>query len=226
MNIIKSKKINNVNSKTKFIGIASDLISYDEKYRDILENILGRTIVIENIDEGIKFARETGHKYKVVTLDGEILNPGGSLTGGSLKSSGNILSRKRLINEFNEKIKTIKEENVAIGEKIVSIEKELLKCQENIKHYEEEIKVLDKKLILNNSSYARYEEEINAFLSNIKKLETEKENLGSNLNYTIQKKEMLESQIKDIDNKHSENKENIEEIIIYNIQINHFRIFF
>ena len=212
MNIIKSKKINNVNSKTKFIGIASDLISYDEKYRDILENILGRTIVIENIDEGIKFARETGHKYKVVTLDGEILNPGGSLTGGSLKSSGNILSRKRLINEFNEKIKTIKEENVAIGEKIVSIEKELLKCQENIKHYEEEIKVLDKKLILNNSSYARYEEEINAFLSNIKKLETEKENLGSNLNYTIQKKEMLESQIKDIDNKHSENKENIENL--------------
>ena len=212
MNIIKSKKINNVNSKTKFIGIASDLISYDEKYRDILENILGRTIVIENIDEGIKFARETGHKYKVVTLDGEILNPGGSLTGGSLKSSGNILSRKRLINEFNEKIKTIKEENVAIGEKIVSIEKELLKCQENIKHYEEEIKVLDKKLILNNSSYARYEEEINAFLSNIKKLETEKENLGSNLNYTIQKKEMLESQIKDIDNKHIENKENIENL--------------
>lgn len=212
MNIIKSKKINNVNSKTKFIGIASDLISYDEKYRDILENILGRTIVIENIDEGIKFARETGHKYKVVTLDGEILNPGGSLTGGSLKSSGNILSRKRLINEFNEKIKTIKEENVAIGEKIVSIEKELLKCQENIKHYEEEIKVLDKKLIINNSSYARYEEEINAFLSNIKKLETEKENLGSNLNYTIQKKEMLESQIKDIDNKHSENKENIENL--------------
>ena len=212
MNIIKSKKINNVNSKTKFIGIASDLISYDEKYRDILENILGRTIVIENIDEGIKFARETGHKYKVVTLDGEILNPGGSLTGGSLKSSGNILSRKRLINEFNEKIKTIKEENVAIGEKIISIEKELLKCQENIKHYEEEIKVLDKKLILNNSSYARYEEEINAFLSNIKKLETEKENLGSNLNYTIQKKEMLESQIKDIDNKHSENKENIEKL--------------
>lgn len=212
MNIIKSKKINNVNSKTKFIGIASDLISYDEKYRDILENILGRTIVIENIDEGIKFARETGHKYKVVTLDGEILNPGGSLTGGSLKSSGNILSRKRLINEFNEKIKTIKEENVAIGEKIVSIEKELLKCQENIKHYEEEIKVLDKKLIINNSSYARYEEEINAFLSNIKKLETEKENLGSNLNYTIQKKEMLESQIKDIDNKHIENKENIENL--------------
>ena len=64
MNIIKSKKINNIQARTNFIGIASDLISYEEKYRDILENILGRTIVIDNIDEGIKFARETGHKYK------------------------------------------------------------------------------------------------------------------------------------------------------------------
>lgn len=210
MNVIKSKKINNIQTKTNFIGIASDLISYDEKYRDILENILGRTIVIDNIDEGIKFARETGHKYKVVTLEGEILNPGGSLTGGSLKSSGNILSRKRLINEFNEKIKSTKEENTSIQDKLVSIEKEIISCKENIQTYEEEIKDLDKELIFSNSSYSRYEEEINSFSSSIKKLENEKENLGSNLNYTLQKKEVLESQIKDIDDKHNDNKENID----------------
>ena len=212
MNIIKSKKINNISSRTKYIGIASDLISFDDKYRDILENILGRTIVIDNIDEGIKFARETGHKYKVVTLDGEILNPGGSLTGGSLKSSGNILSRKRLINEFNEKIKNTKEENVSLGQKIISIEKEIIDCKENIKHYEDEVKVLDKKLIFNNSSYSRYEEEINSFLASIKKLENEKENLGSNLSYTLDKKNILENEIKDIDNKHNENKVNIENL--------------
>ena len=210
MNIIKSKKINNIQARTNFIGIASDLISYEEKYRDILENILGRTIVIDNIDEGIKFARETGHKYKVVTLEGEILNPGGSLTGGSLKSSGNILSRKRLINEFNEKIKVTKEENTSIQEKLVSMEKEIISCKENIKHYEEEIKNLDKELIFSNSSCSRYEEEINSFSSSIKKLEHEKENLGSNLSYTLQKKEVLESQVKDIDDKHKDNKENID----------------
>ena len=210
MNIIKSKKINNIQARTNFIGIASDLISYEEKYRDILENILGRTVVIDNIDEGIKFARETGHKYKVVTLEGEILNPGGSLTGGSLKSSGNILSRKRLINEFNEKIKITKEENTAIQEKLVSMEKEIISCKENIQHYEEEIKNLDKELIFSNSSYSRYEEEINSFSSSIKKLENEKENLGSNLSYTLQKKDVLESQMKDIDDKHKDNKETIE----------------
>ncbi|WP_419726855.1 chromosome segregation protein SMC [Terrisporobacter petrolearius] len=210
MNIIKSKKINNIQTRTNFIGIASDLISYDDKYRDILENILGRTMVIDNIDEGIKFARETGHKYKVVTLEGEILNPGGSLTGGSLKTSGNILSRKRLINEFNEKIKTTKEENASIQEKLVSIEKDIISCKDNIQSYEEEMKNLDKELIFSNSSYSRYEEEINNFLSSMKKLENEKQNLGSNLSYTLQKKEVLESQIKDIDDKHKNNKENIE----------------
>ena len=210
MNIIKSKKINNIQTRTNIIGIASDLISYDDKYRDILENILGRTIVIDNIDEGIKFARETGHKYKVVTLEGEILNPGGSLTGGSLKTSGNILSRKRLINEFNEKIKTTKEENASIQEKLASIEKDIISCKENIQSYEEEMKNLDKELIFSNSSYSRYEEEINNFLSSMKKLENEKQNLGSNLSYTLQKKEVLESQIKDIDDKHKNNKENIE----------------
>ena len=143
-------------------------------------------------------------------MEGEILNPGGSLTGGSLKSSGNILSRKRLINEFNEKIKATKEENTSIQEKLVSMEKEIISCKENIQHYEEEIKNLDKELIFSNSSYSRYEEEINSFLSSIKKLESEKESLGSNLSYTLQKKEVLESQIKDIDDKHKNNKETIE----------------
>ena len=105
MNIIKSNKIDTRNIKvgTSFIGIASDLIKFDDKYRNIIENILGRTIIIDNIDNAIKFAKENNHKFKVVTLDGEILNPGGSLTGGSLRVSGNILSRKRLINEYKEK---------------------------------------------------------------------------------------------------------------------------
>ena len=110
MNIIKSNKIDTRNIKvgTSFIGTASDLIKFDDKYRNIIENILGRTIIIDNIDNAM--AKENNHKFKVVTLDGEILNPGGSLTGGSLRVSGNILSRKRLINEYKEKIELLKAE--------------------------------------------------------------------------------------------------------------------
>ena len=66
--------------------------------------------------------------------------------------------KNSLINEFNEKINNTKAENIALEEKVLSIEKELVDCKENIKQYEEEVKVLDKKLIFNNSSYSRYEE--------------------------------------------------------------------
>ncbi len=230
INIIKSKKINNIHSKTNFIGIASDLISYEEKYRDILENILGRTIVIDNIDEGIKFARETNHKYKIVTLEGDILNPGGSLTGGALKSSGNILSRKRLISELNDKIKSKKEENIQIEKQLITIEKDITNYISSIKTKEEDIKDIEKDIIFSNSSQSRYSEEVKTYLSNISKLQTEKENLGSNLTYTMQKKEELESQIKDIDNKHFSNKETIQKLSdelnkeneIYEIEKNKF----
>ena len=212
MNIIKSKKINHINSKTEFIGVASDLISYDNKYRDILENILGRTIVIDNIDNGIKFARETGHKYKIVTLDGDILNPGGSLTGGSLKTSGNILSRKRLINEFNEKIKNTKEENISLQSQIEQKDKEIEICKSEIERNEDEIKVLDKNIIFSNSTYSRYEEEKKTLLNSINKLQKEKDNLGSNLSYTMEKKELLEKEIEEINKKHGDNKYNIENL--------------
>lgn len=121
LNIIKSNKIdkNAIKSSTKYIGIASELVKFDEKYKNIIENVLGRTIVIGTMDEAIKFARETNHRYKVVTLDGEILNPGGSLTGGTVRTNGNILSRKRLIEEFKENIEKEKE-------KLNSLEKEKL----------------------------------------------------------------------------------------------------
>ena len=126
IDIIKSNKINNLSTKIEFIGIASDLIKYEEKYKNIIENVLGKTIIIDNMDDAIKFAKDTKHKFKVVTLDGGILNPGGALTGGSLKTTNNILSRKRLINDYQEKIDKLNE--------IIDINnKNYIKLNDNIK---------------------------------------------------------------------------------------------
>ena len=110
---------NTINSKTPYIKIASDLVEFDEQYRDIIENILGRTIVIDNIDNGIKFANETNHKFKVVTLDGDILNPGGSLTGGSQIKSNNTISIKYEIEELRRKSSFFEEKNKNILKDLV-----------------------------------------------------------------------------------------------------------
>ena len=212
LNIIKSNKIDvrNIKSNTRFIGVGSDLISYDEKYRNIFESILGRTIIIENIDLAIKFAKETNHKFKVVTLDGEILNPGGSLTGGSLRTNGNILSRKRLINEYSEKIELVKKENISLVEYKAELNQNMFKVKQDIEKTQESVKQLDKSIIMETSIISRIEEEKNTLNNSIQKLENEKQGLDSNLGYTIEKTGLVKVEINEIENKHNKNKEQIE----------------
>ncbi|MEG0249896.1 MAG: chromosome segregation protein SMC [Peptostreptococcus sp.] len=136
MSIMKGTKfdISSMKSSVRPIGVASDLIRFDEQYRGIVDSLLGRVVVIDSIDNAIIFAKDTNHRYRVVTLDGDILNPGGSMTGGSLRSSGNILSRKRIINELEENIKkssnNLKETKLSIDEKIKM--KEELKNKRNL----------------------------------------------------------------------------------------------
>ena len=76
-----------------FVGIASDLVSSDPRYRGIVENLLGRTVIAENIDCAIAMARQYRNRFKIVTLDGQVMNPGGSMTGGSVNKEAGILSR-------------------------------------------------------------------------------------------------------------------------------------
>ena len=82
-----------VSSCSGFIGIASDLTGYDKKYDGILKSLLGRVVVVDNMDNGIALSRKFGYKFKTVTLDGDILNAGGSMSGGSSGKSGGFLSR-------------------------------------------------------------------------------------------------------------------------------------
>ena len=87
-----------------YVGIASELLDIDKKYKTIIENILGKTVVAEDIDSAVTIAKKYGYRFKVVTLDGQIVNAGGSLTGGSLAKNSGILSRAGEIKELNEKI--------------------------------------------------------------------------------------------------------------------------
>lgn len=214
MNIIKSNKIDTRNIKvgTSFIGIASDLIKFDDKYRNIIENILGRTIIIDNIDNAIKFAKENNHKFKVVTLDGEILNPGGSLTGGSLRVSGNILSRKRLINEYKEKIELLKAEIDRLYIEKNEVDNNTKIIKEKLKQISIDINSLDKEIIIENAELNKFKEEIKSLKISVEKLENEKDGLGSNLEYILEKSKLIKYDILSIDTKHDENKLQIESL--------------
>ncbi|MCT4662488.1 MAG: chromosome segregation protein SMC [Tissierellales bacterium] len=100
LDAMKGKKVqleDRLKRANGFMGIASELIDYDDKYKSVIEYILGRVIVFEKIDDALNFAKQTGYKFKLVTLEGDILNPGGSITGGSInnKKQAGLLGRNR-----------------------------------------------------------------------------------------------------------------------------------
>ncbi|WP_024614626.1 chromosome segregation protein SMC [Clostridium sp. Ade.TY] len=132
LNIINGSKLD-VNDKVKnidgYLGIASDIVKFDNKYLKIINYSLGRTIIAKNMDSAFNIAKITNYKYRVVTLEGEILNAGGALTGGSIKGkTANILSRKREIEEIQEKIKETKSKLDETSDYI----KEMIKKRKNI----------------------------------------------------------------------------------------------
>ena len=118
-----------------FLGFASDLVAFDEKYTPIITSLLGRIIVVDHMDNASRIAKTYGYKYKLVTLDGEVFNSGGSLSGGSMKNqSNNIFSRARELKETTEKLETLKVEQEQVGRRLEEVTKSLT---ELITSYEE-----------------------------------------------------------------------------------------
>lgn len=93
-----------------FIDTASNLVECDDKYKDIVSNLLARVMVVEDIDCAIGISKRYKNKYKIVTLDGQVMNPGGSMTGGSRSRSAGILSRSNLIEELKNEANKITQE--------------------------------------------------------------------------------------------------------------------
>ena len=89
------------------IGVASELVQCAPEYRAIIENLLGRTVIADNLDHGIPIMRAGGHSFRLVTLEGDVMHSGGSMTGGSAQSKvSNFLSRERELKELTEKLRT------------------------------------------------------------------------------------------------------------------------
>ena len=77
------------------IGLASEIVQADEQYKGLVGYLLGRVVVVSDIDSAISLARKFQYSLRIVTLDGELLSAGGSMTGGAFKNSSNLLGRKR-----------------------------------------------------------------------------------------------------------------------------------
>ena len=142
------------------IGIAKELIKYSQEYENIMSNLLDRVIVVDNIDNGTLLAKKTNHIYKIVTLDGDIFNPGGSVTGGSInKKSTGIFSRGREIAELKESLKSLLEKQRSMNDELDSAKQKLENVTYKLDEAKEELQELAKTRIQekNNLDIAKHE---------------------------------------------------------------------
>ena len=188
LNIIKEKIIDKetleiLNKEKGFIDIASNLINFDKKYENIIKNQLGNVIVVDNIDNANIISKKINYKYRIVTIDGEILHVGGSLTGGSIKVRNIITDKYDL--ESNLKLQT------KLGEEQKEIENEINKL-------DYDLKAIEDKLYLSNREKISIEEFINSRKNTIKEINIRLENIineindaNNSLNNTIDSEEQL-----------------------------------
>ena len=90
-----------------FVGVAAALVRCEERYRSVVESLLGRIVVVETLDHAVDMARQYQNRFKIVTLDGQVMNPGGSMTGGSASKSAGILSRANELGRLRQRAKAL-----------------------------------------------------------------------------------------------------------------------
>ena len=194
---VKGKKLDKIKGNEKgVIGIASDLIKYSKKYEQIVTNLLGRTVIVDNMDTAIKVSKQNNYTFRIITLEGDIINPSGVITGGSVtKKTVNILGRGKEIEKLQKEIK-------ALEEKITKQEEEKKEFENSIEDVLEEASSLEKELQEIDITYATQkqklisiEENISKIEQRVNKLKEEKEHLKQQKEKSLENKEKIKEEI-------------------------------
>ncbi|MBQ8965130.1 chromosome segregation protein SMC [Ruminococcus sp.] len=125
-----------------FVALGCDIVTYDKKYEGIVRSLLGRICIAEDIDSASRIARAHGYKFRIVTLDGQVVNAGGSYTGGSVSKSTGILTRKNEINDLEAKKQKLEADKAQAGDEKEKLRNEANKLAADIEGVKENLNQL------------------------------------------------------------------------------------
>ncbi|MDU5105903.1 MULTISPECIES: chromosome segregation protein SMC [unclassified Clostridium] len=238
LNIIKGSRINvsnDIKNVKGYIGLASDLLTFDSKYKEVMDYSLGKTIIAENMEAALIISKLGNYKIRIVTLDGEVISPGGALTGGSIykKNNSSILGRRREIQELEESIKTnksnynselellnkIRDEIKEIDEDILNKSDDIHGKNIDITRFESEIRALENESLKLKNALEVSKKEISLNNENLIKLKEEIVKKENHLKLLQDTKDKNNERIIDIKRDLAEKKEAFDKIKDENIQI-------
>ena len=227
LNIIKAKTIDyetksKINDADGFIGTAKELVKYDSTYENIIANQLGNIIVVDNLDNANKIGKTIGYKYRIVTLDGDIIHSGGSLTGGSKKTSNSILKDKeeladtlkrieKLDSDIENSYKKLKEMNKELedfSKEEESLTRELINIKETFNTKNNKLLELEESLRLKNEEISgnedlsnnKIDEKIDELLNKVNELSRKKDIISLEVKTLKEQKQTLNEDVEILEN--------------------------
>ena len=208
LNVIKSKYvssdiINDIRNINGYIGVLSDLVRYDKKYKNIVENRLGQVIVVDNERTLNIIGKLINYKYVVVSLDGEILHVGGSITGGTSKKNS-MLNEKNELNKLKNDLQKLDIKIKELTEEVNNLSEDTLELEERENVLNKYIVLLNEELFNKRTNLSRLNEEHKSILSELdgindlksNKLDEHLVNLMESINNLVKSKEIIEKDIK------------------------------
>ena len=203
---VKGKKLEKFKKVDGVVGVASDLISYNKKYQDIILSLLGRTVIVEKMDNAISLAKANDYSFRIVTLEGDVINPSGAISGGSVaQKTVNILGRSREIEEIkakleeiNKQIEKITREKEEFSASITDTIEESAKLEKELQEIEITYATRHQELEMIETQIVKLEEKVTKLKKQLDDIETEKANIQTSKEGTKQVIENLDKEIAEL----------------------------
>ena len=199
-------------SESGVIGAANQLAEYDEAYKDLFASLLGQILVVEDMDAGIRIANKYHHSIRIVTLEGDSLNRGGSMSGGAFKNKSNLLGRAREVEELKGRLDKWTK---AIGkdeEKYNENEKKLKEYQQNMVDLEKEIQEISLELNTQQMSQSAIESRQEELAKRQEQLVLQRDKLIEELGTAKEDADRLQDEQTDLESANEQDEERIKEI--------------
>lgn len=216
---VDSETLNQIRNNSDFIAVLSDLLTYNKKYQNIIENQFGTTIISKDLDSANRLSKLIRNRYKIITLDGDVINVGGSMTGGSLNKTKSVITTKQELKYQEEKEHTLKNEIVSLKNELSEINNVISKLEEENYLKEKEKISISELLNSKNIDLSRVKQEYESVKKEWENLEAISNNSVSEKEQELIKlfheksslKEQLQLKLKNITKEIDELKVKIEE---------------
>lgn len=171
-------EINNIHNHSGYIAVASELVNTEDRFAGIIDNLLARTVVVDNIDSAAEMAKKTAYRVRFVTLDGQLINAGGSFTGGSLRQDSGMLSRSSEIEKQKAACLETEERIGALGAKLASFDKEIADIEFSIKNDQLKITMLEALISEQNTALSVLDSKLDGIDTALASLNSEEQKRG------------------------------------------------